>query len=654
MKTLKSYIWMAAATMMVATFGACSSEDLTTNESPMTPEKQGKVVTLTATLGPKDGTTTRSVMTDNLDGTISTAWEVGDKIWVNYDNNSSQKVSAKGEVSAVDGSGNATITVKLIDPKDASIIVFGFPYDHWAEGKDPHIGQLGTLEDINLHHAAISGIGSLSVSGSDATLPTSVSMNKEMCIWKFTFKDGDTDITSNITHLNINCGVGDDYVVTPTSQSAIYVALYPQVSSDITITAATASGIYSKSATGINLDNGKMYTSANLKLTKVSNNVNLASKTANYTAANGDILSGTLDPNYRLTIPAGATVIFNDAVIKYNKYDAAAVTCLGDATIVLVGDDNDVRVPGDTEGGSSGSQYPAIQAGGTGTTLTITGAGSLLAQGGFIAAGIGNMNDLGPGTTTICGKIQINGGNVSAYSGNKIMMGDGAEGGIGGVEGGNDKCEGVIINGGFVTAMGGVGLGQCTDVVIINGGTIMADGLSYGMGIYATDIIISNCTMLSAMSSGGNAAIIADNDITIHNGTVNAVGAGGGEGIIAFGTTTINGGTIQSIAYDNAGIGLEGNVVINGGTVTATGAAANGGSDGNGGAGFDGALTVKGGVLTATGGAKDGSGEDGLGISGASTITLGDGIIFYEGDDADPTTPAANQGECTKRYVIIK
>ena len=190
MKTLKSYIWMAAATMMVATFGACSSEDLTTNESPMTPEKQGKVVTLTATLGPKDGTTTRSVMTDNLDGTISTAWEVGDKICVNYDNNSSQKFSAKGEVSAVDGSGNATITVKLIDPKDASIIVFGFPYDHGAEGKDPHIGQLGTLEDINLHHAAISGIGSLSVSGSDATLPTSVSMNKEMCIWKFTFKDG--------------------------------------------------------------------------------------------------------------------------------------------------------------------------------------------------------------------------------------------------------------------------------------------------------------------------------------------------------------------------------------------------------------------------------------------------------------------------------
>lgn len=644
-------IMLSAALFAAA---ACSvKENVIVNEE--TPNvKESKVYTLVTTLSPISGVETRSVMTDNLDGTISTDWEVGDKVWVNYDNTSDNNVDAKGTVTAVDGSGKATITVDLVNPKDASIIVFGFPYDHWAEGKDPHIGQLGTLEDINLHHAAISGNGTLNVSGLEVTLPASVSMNPDMCIWKFTFKDGVTDITSSITHLNINCGVGDDYSITPTSQAAIYVALYPQAGSDITITAVTATGIYTKSATGITLDNGKMYTSANLSMTAVSNSVNLATKTANYTANDGDILSGTLDPNYRLIIPAGATVIFNDAVINYNEYDAAAVTCLGDATIVLVGDDNDVRVPGDTSGGPSGSQYPAIQAGGSGTTLTITGAGSLLAQGGYIASGIGNINDCDYMTSTVCGKIQINGGNVSAYSGNNGMMGDGAEGGIGGAEGGNDTCEGVIINGGFVTAMGGVGLGQCTDVVIINGGTIMADGLSYGMGISATDIIISNCDMLSAMSSGGNAAIIADNDITIHNGTINAIGAGGGEGIIAYGTTTINGGTIQSIAYDNAGIGLEGTVIINGGTVTATGATANGGSDGDGGAGFDGALTVNGGILTATGGAKDGSGDDGLAISGASTITLGTGVVFYEGDAADPTTPAADQSQCTKRYAIIK
>ena len=73
----------------------------------------------------------------------------------------------------------------------------------------------------------------------------------------------------------------------------------------------------------------------------------------------------------------------------------------------------------------------------------------------------------------------------------------------------------------------------------------------------------------------------------------------------------------------------------------------------NGAAGFDGSLTVNGGKFVATGGAKAGSGTDGLGISDNSTITLS-GVTMYEGDSADPATPAADQTQCTKRYAIIK
>ena len=651
MKNLKAFFGCAVLSVTVAILASCSVK-----ENPMAPEMplQGsKTYTLVVTLSPDNTATTRSTMTENLDGTLSTTWEVGDVIWVNYDDTGDNNLSTKGMVTSVDGSGKATVVVNLEDPKDGSIIVFGFPYDHWFEGKDPHTGQLGTLADINLHHAAVSGSGTLTVAGSEVTLPASVSMSPDMCIWKFSFTDGVSDITSSISHLNISFGPYDDYVVTPDTQSAIYVALYPQVGADITITAVTPTGIYSKSASGINLDNGKMYTSTNLAMTSVSQAVNLAEKTANYTAVDGDILSGTLNANYRLSIADGATVVFNDAVIHYNQYDAAAVTCLGDATIVLAGDNNDISVPGDTAGGPSGSQYPAIQPGGSGKTLTITGTGSLVAQGGYIATGIGNMNDCDPAVSTVCGTIQINGGNIGAYSGNVSYPGDGAEAGIGGAEGGNDICEGVIINGGFIHAQGMVGLGNCTNEVVINGGSIVADGDNWGMGIWATDIRISNCTMLSAYSQGGNAAIIADNDITIYGGTINAVGGGGGEGIIAFGTTTIYDGNVTSTAYDNAGIGLEGNVVIHGGTVVATGANANLSSDGDGGAGFDGSLTMDGGVFTATGGAKDGTGEDGLGISAGSIIALS-GVTMYEGDSANPATPAASQSACTKRYVKIQ
>ena len=69
--------------------------------------------------------------------------------------------------------------------------------------------------------------------------------------------------------------------------------------------------------------------------------------------------------------------------------------------------------------------------------------------------------------------------------------------------------------------------------------------------------------------------------------------------------------------------------------------------------GFDGSLTMTGGKLIATGGAKDGTGDDGLGISAFSTIDL-TGVTMYEGDAANPATPAADQSTCTKRYVIVR
>ncbi len=81
MKTFKSYILVAVAVLTIATLTACSNEDLAFSE---TPTQKNNEVTLTAILSPQNGTGTRSTMDDN--GTkIVTAWEVGDKIWVNYD-----------------------------------------------------------------------------------------------------------------------------------------------------------------------------------------------------------------------------------------------------------------------------------------------------------------------------------------------------------------------------------------------------------------------------------------------------------------------------------------------------------------------------------------------------------------------------------------
>ena len=127
------------------------------------------------------------------------------------------------------------------------------------------------------------------------------------------------------------------------------------------------------------------------------------------------------------------------------------------------------------------------------------------------------------------------------------------------------------------------------------------------------------------------------------------------EGIIAYGTTTstISGGTITAIGGGEGGIGLGGIFTISGGAITAIGGDGVESSTENGAAGYDGTLTMTGGKLITTGGAKAGAGTDGLGISDASTIAL-TGVTMYEGDSADPTSPAASQTECSKRYVIIK
>lgn len=261
-----SFFLKTSALLSAVVFFSCSKA-VTPEENPFVPDDNHYVTLTTSVSLSADNAGTRTTMTDNGDGTISTAWEVGDPVWVNYTNTSEENVEAQATVTAVDGSGKATISVVLTNPKDNSDILFGFPYNHWHEGLDPHENQVGTLEDIKTNHAASSGGGTLSVSGDTATLPTGVAMTPEMCIWKFSFSDGTSDITADITNLSVSFGEYDEYLVTPTGLSHIYVAIYGDPSPrDITITATTSEGHFSMARKGITIVSGMMYTTNGLKL----------------------------------------------------------------------------------------------------------------------------------------------------------------------------------------------------------------------------------------------------------------------------------------------------------------------------------------------------------------------------------------------------
>lgn len=262
---------MAALVLTAATWSACSNNDaLAVTEEPVQP----RTYTVTTTLSPKGRAQTRSTMTDNGDGSISAEWNVGDQLYVGYYNTSTDFVETTTEVTAVDlVSKTATITVTLTDPIDDGDITFGYPLSFYNHTKNPDTDQRGTLDDINDNFAAISCSGKMNVDGSVVTLSGLTTMEQKMCIWKFSFTDGSSDITSAITKLIIDFPDINDmtYEVTPTSQSTIYVALevYAGINAKpICITALTSTGVYRKTAASVTLAAGTTYTTTGLALKK--------------------------------------------------------------------------------------------------------------------------------------------------------------------------------------------------------------------------------------------------------------------------------------------------------------------------------------------------------------------------------------------------
>ena len=238
--------------------------------------------------------------------------------------------------------------------------------------------------------------------------------------------------------------------------------------------------------------------------------VDLSELESDYVAQDGDILTGTLDGNtqpYKISIADGATVTLSDAIIKRDSknHSWAGITCLGDATIILDGENS-------VEGFDR--DYPGIQPGPEGTTLTIKGEGKLTAS-SIWAAGIGSGSDM------TCGNITIESGDITATGGNAgIGCGDGCVG--------TSVCGDITITGGTVVATGegGAGIGSgCgydgTNVcgnITITGGIVTAKGGNNGAGIGSG--LSGTCGNITI--TGGTVVAKGDNVAT-------GIGCGGGD-----------------------------------------------------------------------------------------------------------------------------
>lgn len=624
----------------------------------------------TATIAAPNKGGTRTAYNES-GGEINVAWTVGDKIALVHNG-----VKDVVTVTAVDNTtGKATINGYINNAINGSAVTLVYPaalvqtatgsnnYDPDLTNLRSQDGTLGYIqENIDFRE---DNTPTLSVDGTGVTLSSDANLSSKIAILKLTLKDNAVSpATLNATQVKINKGT-DILASTATiaATSEVYLAV-PSVttSSTLTIEATVDGSPYTYTKENITVVPQKYYQST----VNLSKTIVLSTVTTATTIEDGYTVTGTLGANVKISIADGVSVTLKDVTINgthNSSYQWAGITCAGNATIILEGE-NTVK--------GFHFYYPGIFIA-EGKTLVIKGAGKLEASSNGAAAGIGG------GEAINCGNIEIQGGIITANGG-------GSSAGIG--TGRNATCGTITISDGSVTAKGGVsgagigsgsagndgtadGTATCGNITI-SGGTVDATGNDSGAGI-------------GCGGTGYDGTAICGH-ILISGGTVEAKGGGAGIGSGATqkgksqcGNITISGGTVIATGdFGSAGIGSSldysttsgtskggsicGNITINGGTVTATGS-----SYSILGVGNVGAAAIGSGVLkTSTNGhtecgninittavtlvtATKGSGADnsiGEGYRGScGTVTIGgkeywDGSAYQNGGDTKlPTSP---------------
>ena len=662
---MKHFLSMAALAIVGTIMSSCSSSDEIVNA----PQPESKTITQTITVNQDaDAAETRAV--DPTTGVKT--FTADDKIRVFYKkSNNIVNAVTSSTCTLSDGGKKATFTVSFSEPKTDSPIRIIYPGsltktyplqdfditdDSWTISSNCYDNQDGTIDGENGLNKHALAVYDGALIGTD--LPTNAMLKNRGTILALTIQnaDGSADITSTIGKLVIRVsGESRDYTITPPSPATtfpdapIYVAMRPMENKDITFTAYYGAGnanSVTKTVTSRTLARNNIYP-VNLRMGTAKS---LAALTADYEALNGDVLSGTLDGNYQVSIAAGATVTLDGVTINGANDENrqwAGITCAGDATIVLSGEST---VKGFHK------NYPAIYIA-PDKTLTIQGTGKLTASpydGSNLAAAIGGGNGIA------CGNIVIKGGTIEATGGQGAAIGSGRKA----------SCGTITIEGGTIEAHGGgnspgIGIGNSNGVdgscgkITISGGTVRAYGGNNAAGIgcgpdgTCNDITISGTANVTATAGDRAAGIGSGNvltkeslcgDITISgSATVTATGGYGGAGI-------------GSGHGDNAGGSYKsscGDITISDAcTVNATGGnEAAGIGSGVGGESYEsscGDILIEGGTVTAS--TKLGCNSQAAGIGSGqygkfNSITITSGITRVEATEEYPRAWPIGKGE---------
>ena len=493
---------LAALLIASATLAACSnSDDNIIEEQPVNPTAP-KTYTMIVQATKGDDAATRGL---SLDGnTLNVKWNEGEKVVVMQDDKELGTLTA---TPYPDNPKKATLRGdldKLDLGKDIKFHLHSASRDYSRQSgvllsKD---GKNSIEENFDYALCTVEAgsdkIKTSVVKDPDGdeyylvTIEDGITLESQQAIVKFTLVDK-ADGTTPILAKRLEV---DDYheiiFVEPVSPTnALYVAVNSDgVELDYHLKAVTATGdVYTYDRSKVTFLCGKYY-EVKVQMTKQeARTVDFATVGGNYTAVNGDVLTGTLGGSYKISITDGATVTLSDVTIEgYDdkSYDWAGITCEGDATINIEGT-NSIQ--------GFYYKYPGISVP-IGKTLTIRGSGSLEAKSN---QGIHIDTDKNGHQTT-----------------SRVVSGSGIGGSIT-----DEDCGNIVIESGTITATGSyrsAGIGssdqQSCGTITITGGTVTATGGDYAAGIGAGYEFSARC---------GN--------ITITGGTVIAKGGQGAAGI---------------------------------------------------------------------------------------------------------------------------
>ena len=509
MKTMtkKTTGWLVMAAALTIGMTACSSADSIAEEpvqQPENPAKKTYTMTVTASKGGDDSALARAMAEAGLTGgdattralslssdgkTLDATWAAGERVTVS---NETKHVDLEGTLTAQTSGASTTLTgtlsgtinvddeLSLFFHEDALLGVQDGTLQYIADNLDfdratvtvksiDVDGNLTIKEDAAVFDDKLTSIVRFTlVDKADPTKrlkPTSLSIRSQ---YKFTGQSSYIPIAYTLTGLTDATYTANAYAE-DNGDGVLYASFHGADFNDFQMTATMPDGdTYEYVRPAVEFEVGKFY-SITVKMTRQPRTYDLSQASGNITLKDGDELTGRLAGSYNISIADGATVTLNEAYIspgEYVEWDGLGITCLGDATIVLSGD-NVVT--------STVYEKPAIQAGPEGTTLTITGTGTLTARSDVASAAIGS------GYEGTCGDIIITGGTVTA-------TGDSNGAAIGSGQGGD--CGDIIITGGTVTATNsgsgaGIGSGNCGNCgkIIISGGSVTATGGRNSAGI---------------------------------------------------------------------------------------------------------------------------------------------------------------------------